>query len=258
MFTGPQRWRLHRGAGASAPVGSAARGVSPPLATRRALQLLAAALCLLCGAVARAETTQAAPAAEPPGAEAEATAAGPRELEPAIELGTRRAAVQLLIGPPLADWTKAAADGGESAERWLWPVADGRLLRGMGASKLQRPSRAKGRAKARRGRRHVHAGLDIGAPEGAPILAAQSGLVVYSGNGVRGYGNLIVVVHADGSAALYAHCRASSVKPGQWVGRGEALGEVGHTGIARGPHLHFEYRVQGKPRDPRARFEARP
>jgi murein DD-endopeptidase MepM/ murein hydrolase activator NlpD len=78
---------------------------------------------------------------------------------------------------------------------------------------------------------------------------------VYSDNGISGYGNLVMVVHPDATVALYGHCRATYVFPGQRVQRGQVIAEVGQTGYANGPHLHLEYRVAGRPRDPSRLFE---
>ncbi|MET0389827.1 MAG: M23 family metallopeptidase, partial [Polyangiales bacterium] len=70
------------------------------------------------------------------------------------------------------------------------------------------------------------------------------------------YGNLLVVVHADGGVSFSAHCRAIYVFAGQRVLRGQIVGEVGDTGLARGPHVHWEYHVHGKPIDPDRLFAA--
>jgi murein DD-endopeptidase MepM/ murein hydrolase activator NlpD len=96
------------------------------------------------------------------------------------------------------------------------------------------------------------------APEGAPIRAANDGLVVYADNGVRGYGNLLVLLHADGTATLYGHCRAIYAAPGQLVARGQVVAEVGRTGRPQVAHLHFEWRRHGHPRDPLPHLVERP
>ena len=88
--------------------------------------------------------------------------------------------------------------------------------------------------------------------------AANDGLVVYSDNGMRGYGNVVVLIHRDASTTLYAHCRATYVAAGELVRRGQIIAAVGATGLAHGPHLHFEWRVAGQTRDPLRRFVGRP
>ena len=169
------------------------------------------------------------------------------DLAARLGLGTRDVAGDLLVDAPKPEWTEAA--GPDRREALLWPVDEGEVWRGL----QQKRSR-----KNKRGPRHSHKGVDIGAPEGSLIRAVKSGLVAYSDNGVRGYGNLLVTLHPDGSVAVYGHCRAIYVFPGQHVARGQIVGEVGHTGVARGSHLHFEYREHGKLRDPLPRFASRP
>ena len=67
---------------------------------------------------------------------------------------------------------------------------------------------------------------------------------------MSGYGNLLVLLHADGTTTHYAHCRAIYAAPGQLVMRGQAVAEVGATGLPIIPHLHFEWRRRGRPLDP--------
>jgi murein DD-endopeptidase MepM/ murein hydrolase activator NlpD len=101
----------------------------------------------------------------------------------------------------------------------------------------------------KRGRRH-HDGIDIPAPKGTPIVAVDSGTVVYSDNGIRGYGNMIVIAHSDDIFTVYAHNRSNDVDKGDSVKKGAVIGEVGNTGRSTGPHLHFEIRVKNKVRNP--------
>lgn len=96
--------------------------------------------------------------------------------------------------------------------------------------------------------RHHH-GIDLAAPQGAPIRAIGSGLVVFA-DPYAGYGNLVVVQHKSGVTSHYGHCNSIKVKTGQFVKAGAVLGTVGSTGITTGPHLHFEIRRNGQPLDP--------
>lgn len=106
-----------------------------------------------------------------------------------------------------------------------------------------------------RGRKH-HDGIDIPAPKGTPIVAVDTGVVIYSDDGIRGYGNMIVVAHGDDVFTVYAHNKKNSVDKGDKVDRGQVIAEVGNTGRSTGPHLHFEIRVKNKVRNP-AQFLSR-
>ena len=95
----------------------------------------------------------------------------------------------------------------------------------------------------------LHAGIDIGVPEGTPIHAAASGTVVLaSWNG--GYGNYTCIDHGGGLATCYAHQSAFATSVGAHVSQGQVIGYVGNTGHSFGAHLHFEVRINGNPVDP--------
>lgn len=94
------------------------------------------------------------------------------------------------------------------------------------------------------GRSAFHAGIDMSAPRGTPILAAGSGTVKKAGRS-GGYGKLVEIEHANGLRTRYAHLSRISVKVGQVLTAGEKIGEAGSTGRSTGPHLHYEVR-QGK------------
>jgi len=100
------------------------------------------------------------------------------------------------------------------------------------------------------GTRRLHAGMDFGAPRGAPIYAAEAGVVVSAGRR-GGYGIATVIDHGGGLTTLYGHQSSVEVRAGEQVSRGEVIGRVGSTGFSTGPHLHFEVRVSGSPVDPR-------
>lgn len=157
----------------------------------------------------------------------------------ALGLGTREVGRSLLRKPPRAAWV--AAVKGRASQTLLWPVERGSFGRGFGYVRKQR-----------RGLRHN--GVDVGAPVGELVRALNDGIVAYSDNGISGFGNAVVVVHKDASVSFYCHQRANYVFAGQQVKRGQVVGEVGVTGISRGPHLHFEWHVNGKARDPMKRM----
>lgn len=118
-----------------------------------------------------------------------------------------------------------AADAG--VINWAWP-ANGQIMQGFNNNSK---------------------GIDIVGALGDPVNAAADGKVMYSGNGVRGLGNLIIVNHQNGFITAYAHNRTLLVKTGQDVKRGAKIAEIGQSDTTS-PRLHFEIRRQGTPVDP--------
>ncbi len=96
---------------------------------------------------------------------------------------------------------------------------------------------------------NLHEGLDFTATAGMPILAAASGKVLKAG-WQGGYGLMVEISHGQSLTTRYAHAQAVHVRPGDWVGQGQMIAEVGSTGHSTGPHLHFEVRLQGLALDP--------
>ena len=94
-----------------------------------------------------------------------------------------------------------------------------------------------------------HEGVDISAPKGTAILAAANGRVV-QGGWFAGYGQMVEVDHGNGVTTRYGHASKVMVRVGQQVERGDVIAQVGSTGIATSPHLHYEVRVDGKPQNP--------
>src|SRR5690606_19198330 len=100
------------------------------------------------------------------------------------------------------------------------------------------------------GTMRMHKGVDYAAGTGTPIMAAGDGKVQFVGT-QRGYGNVVILDHGKGHTTLYAHMsRFGKVRKGQAVSQGTVIGYVGSTGLATGPHLHYEFRVNGKHRNP--------
>jgi murein DD-endopeptidase MepM/ murein hydrolase activator NlpD len=96
-----------------------------------------------------------------------------------------------------------------------------------------------------------HAGLDIGAGWGSPIVAAADGQVVGAGWG-GGYGREVQIAHGGGLSSIYGHMSAVVAQPGSYVRAGQLIGYVGSSGLSTGPHLHFEVRQGGQPVNPLA------
>lgn len=90
-----------------------------------------------------------------------------------------------------------------------------------------------------------HLAIDIAAGEGAPVYAADSGVVVFAGPALGGYGNMVMIDHGNGYQTVYAHLSSVAVRCGSSVGQGGTIGYAGSTGNSTGPHLHFEVRYLG-------------
>jgi len=137
---------------------------------------------------------------------------------------------ELTVEDVTAAAPSAIAPSGDCA--MLWPV-DGTLSSPFGP---------------RQGR--VHDGIDVAVAEDTPVRVACDGVVAYAGNGMRGYGNVVIVQHAGGLATVYAHNRALAVRVGDRVTQGQEIARSGQTGHATAPHLHFEVRLGSIARDP--------
>jgi murein DD-endopeptidase MepM/ murein hydrolase activator NlpD len=118
--------------------------------------------------------------------------------------------------------------------KFLWPVPSNKTISSKFGHRWGRP----------------HEGIDIPAREGSYFLSSADGVVVYSGNDLSGYGNLLVLGHKDGVFTVYAHAQKLFVHKGEKVFKGQAIGKVGQTGKATGPHLHFEMRKMSRALDP--------
>ena len=164
---------------------------------------------------------------------------GPASLTPPAAPG---AAVKPPAEPSAAEEARDEAAAGAPKTnaslphggRFPWPVR-GRVLAGYGVAA---------------GGSH-NDGINIAAPRGAPISAVDGGVVAYAGNELRGYGNLVLIKHADGWISAYAHCEELLVKRGDKVRRGQVIAKVGATGGVSEPQLHFELRRGKTPVDPR-------
>ncbi len=125
-----------------------------------------------------------------------------------------------------------------AASRFLWPI-QGRVVSGFGA----------------KGEGLHNDGLNIAAPRGSPVRAAENGVVAYSGRELEGFGNGVLVKHADGYMTFYAHNGEILVKRGQRVSRGQTIARVGSSGNVDSPQLHFQIRKGRQALDPKRLLE---
>ena len=131
--------------------------------------------------------------------------------------------------PAASSSQKSMVSSGRDPSRWRWPT-EGRPLNTFSASQLNRR------------------GIDIAGKSGQPIRAVADGRVVYSGNGLAGYGNLIIIKHSDTYLSAYAYCRERLVQEGMAVKAGKVVAKMGQwDGTSK---LYFEIRRNGKPVDP--------
>ena len=148
--------------------------------------------------------------------------APPASATPSPESQVAIAPPRQVIVPPS---TNIPRPKGLSRGGFMWPIS-GRVISRFGP---------------KRGGLH-NDGINIAAPRGTPILAAQNGVVAYRGNELRGFGNLILIKHAKGYMTAYAHTEKILVKRGQRVSRGQTIAKVGSSGNVAKPQLHFEIR----------------
>ena len=154
-----------------------------------------------------------------------------RQRQAAVEAARRaREAAGQAAGNGLSRLPRAGS--GVSPSGFIWPV-QGPVTSGYGP---------------RWGR--MHTGIDVAAPSGTPLRAAKAGEVIYAG-WLGGYGNTVLLDHGEGVATLYGHQSRIASTEGQILNQGDVLGFVGTTGHSTGNHLHFEIRVDTKPRNPR-------
>ncbi len=124
--------------------------------------------------------------------------------------------------------------GERESRQFQWPVQQGVVSSGFGI---------------RNGA--MHSGVDIAAPVGTPVLAADNGVVIFSGT-LHGYGNTVIIRHDDGYATVYGHNDRNLVSEGARVSRGQEISEIGRSGRTTGANLHFEVRRDNVAKDPLA------
>jgi len=180
---------------------------------------------------------------------------------PALYVRRRLLLTLLLVAIPLAVWGSrpaAAVDPGEEVQeigRWIRERQDETAPAPEGEPAWPAP----GHTEITSGygvrlhpvlkRLRLHAGVDIGAPEGAAAVACLDGRVVAVAS-LPAYGRVVVIDHGGRLASVYAHLSAVEGQEGERVTRGDRIGSVGATGQVTGPHLHFEIRLNGEPQQP--------
>jgi murein DD-endopeptidase MepM/ murein hydrolase activator NlpD len=135
--------------------------------------------------------------------------------------------------PEKTESVVATAEAAGSMPSFRWPVR-GRVIAGFGPKS--------GGAQ--------NDGINLAVPEGTPIKAADDGVVAYAGNELKGYGNLVLIRHANGFVSAYAHASELLVKRGDTIKRGQVIAHAGQTGNVTSPQLHFEIRKGSTPVDP--------
>ena len=134
--------------------------------------------------------------------------------------------------------------GHSTKYRFIWPEPQSQISQPFGPSTLalEPPFGSY---------KHFHTGIDLVAPFGTQVFAADDGIVALVGSTTTGYGKYVVIAHSGGLDTLYGHLSAALVTVGQKVVQGQPIGLEGSTGNSTGPHLHFELRVNQNPVDPR-------
>jgi len=162
--------------------------------------------------------------------------APPRTVKPSEAVGSVSAENARLATPEpqvAAENPTKVAQAAGNLPSFRWPV-HGRVIAGFG-------SKINGAA---------NDGINVAVPEGTPIKAADDGVVAYAGNELKGYGNLVLVRHANGYVSAYANASELTVKRGDTVKRGQVIAHAGQTGNVSSPQLHFEIRKGSIPVDP--------
>jgi murein DD-endopeptidase MepM/ murein hydrolase activator NlpD len=171
-----------------------------------------------------------APVQAPPPQVARPQAAPPVQKVETVPAQTARMATE---EPATTDTVTKDAEAAGGMPSFRWPVK-GRIISAFG-------SKSNGAQ---------NDGINLAVPEGTPVKAADDGVVAYAGNELKGYGNLVLVRHANGFVSAYANASELLVKRGDSVKRGQTIAHAGQTGNVTSPQLHFEIRKGSTPVDP--------
>jgi len=187
-----------------------------------------------------AKTAAVAPAAQPAAvaaAQPAAALAPPATKTAAVTAGppqtARLAQATAKVEDTSVETSAKATDATGALPTFRWPVR-GKVITSYGA-------KTNGKS---------NDGINLAVPEGTPVKAAEDGVVAYSGNELKGYGNLVLVRHSNGYVTAYAHASELLVKRGETIKRGQIIAKSGQSGEVGSPQLHFEIRKGSSPVDP--------
>jgi murein DD-endopeptidase MepM/ murein hydrolase activator NlpD len=173
----------------------------------------------------------AAPQAPAPQSPPQQQAQQPRYAAAQPAAPTARMVTPAAEKPPVEETNSADANAGAAGFRW---PARGRIIAGFGPKPTGQQND----------------GINLALPEGTPVKAADDGVVAYAGNELKGYGNLVLIRHANGFVTAYAHASELMVKRGDTIKRGQVIAKSGQSGNVTSPQLHFEIRKGASPVDP--------
>jgi len=174
-----------------------------------------------------------APVVQPAVVQATPVPAATRVAALAPEQKARLAQTTNVEEAPAAETPVKAAEATGALPTFRWPVR-GKVITSYGA-------KTNGKS---------NDGINLAVPEGTPVKAAEDGVVAYSGNELKGYGNLVLVRHSNGYVTAYAHASELLVKRGDTIKRGQVIAKSGQSGEVTSPQLHFEIRKGSTPVDP--------
>jgi murein DD-endopeptidase MepM/ murein hydrolase activator NlpD len=185
-----------------------------------------------------AKTAEVAPPAQPATGAPPATASAPPATKIAAATGDSQQKARLAQATTTpaelsAETPVKASEATGALPTFRWPVR-GKVITSYGA-------KTNGKA---------NDGINLAVPEGTPVKAAEDGVVAYSGNELKGYGNLVLVRHTNGYVTAYAHASELLVKRGDTIKRGQIIAKSGQSGEVGSPQLHFEIRKGSSPVDP--------
>jgi murein DD-endopeptidase MepM/ murein hydrolase activator NlpD len=203
-----------------------ANGLEPGAKLKVGMKLNVPVKASAAAPVTQPAVAQAAPAPVPPATRMAAVATDPQQK-------ARLAQTTNVEETQAAEAPMKAAEATGALPTFRWPVR-GKVITSYGA-------KTNGKA---------NDGINLAVPEGTPVKAAEDGVVAYSGNELKGYGNLVLIHHSNGYVTAYAHASELLVKRGETVKRGQVIAKSGQSGEVASPQLHFEIRKNSTPVDP--------